>query len=75
MDQKKSRLWLAIGIIIGLVVVAGALYVLRKQIPFIQQYSLETPSDNVAAIEKDLQATSFTDLGSELSDIDKELVQ
>ncbi len=74
---KKSRLWLVIFIIVALVVVAGVLYTLRSQIPFIQQYVSDSvsPGDDVAAIEQDLQAVNLSGLGSELSDIDKELTQ
>ena len=73
---KKSRPWLVVVIIVALIVVAAVLYVWRNQIPFVQQYVGEVSgSDEVAAIEQDLQATNHNDLDSELSDIDKELAQ
>jgi len=74
-EPKKSRLWLVIVIIVALVVVAAVLYTLRNQIPFVQQYVSEVPSDDVVAIEQDLQAVNLDDLGSELLDIDKELAE
>lgn len=73
-----KRTWLTILIIIVLAVIAWFVYSYRNVLipsgaeSVIQKLELQGTSDEVADIEKDLNATSLGGLNNELSDIDKE---
>lgn len=75
----KSRTWFTILIIVALGVIAWFAYSYRNVLipssaeSVIRGLELQGTSDEVADIEKDLNATSLGELNSELSDIEKEL--
>lgn len=78
MNQKKSKTWLAIVIIIVLAALAYAVYFVRvtnkePAEPIVNQLESQGTSDEVSAIEKDLSATALEGLDNEVSDIEKEL--
>lgn len=78
MNQKKSKTWLAILIIIVLAALAYAVYFVRVSNqepaePIVNQLESQGTSDEVSAIEKDLTGTALEGLDSEVSDIEKEL--
>ncbi len=75
--SPKILLWIVILVALVLAVVyAVGKGGLLKQTPSdtaVQELRQQGTSDEVADIEQDLEATSFTDLDAELNDIDKEL--
>jgi len=78
MNQKKSKTWLTISIIIVLAVLAYAVYFVRMSNqetaePIVNQLELQGTSDEVSAIEQDLTGTALDGLDNEVSDIEKEL--
>ena len=78
-NNKKSRTWLVIVIIVVLAVLAWFAYSYRTiLIPSgtesqINKLESQSTSDEIGDIEKDLNATSLDGLNNELSDIEKEL--
>lgn len=62
--------------IVVLIIIAFAVYYVRYTPIGQQNYgAVITPPDSATSIEADLNATNLNNLGSELSDIDKELAQ
>ncbi|MEK7503334.1 MAG: hypothetical protein AAB556_02740 [Patescibacteria group bacterium] len=78
MNQKKSKAWLAIVIIIALGALAYLVYYMRVSVqepsqPIVNQLESQGTSDEVSVIEQDLSGTALEGLDSEVSDIEKEL--
>jgi len=72
MAQKKSRGWVVVVVIIA---VAGALYLYRDRLipQSAEPAASGVSNDEIALIESDLQSVDLGSLGSEVSDIEKEL--
>lgn len=76
MQENKKLVWWVVVIIIILVLAAFVVF-------YMQNPSAESPgansqiapADSVSSIEADLKVTNVNNLGSELSDIDKELAK
>jgi len=78
MNQKKSKTWLTILIIVVLAAIAYGVYFVRMSNqepaePIVNQLESQGASDEVSAIEQDLTGTALDGLDSEVSDIEKEL--
>lgn len=75
--QKNMWLWVVLIVVVVVAFVALLYYIYTPEEE--SAPSLVLPqrelSDDVTVIEEDLGSTGFTDLGSELGDIEKELVQ
>lgn len=80
-EQSNSKIWLIVTIVIVLIVIAFGLYFWRnailpssnKSADEINTLKQQGTSDNVASIEKDLQATDLNSLDKEVPVIDAEL--
>mgnify|MGYP001578377416 CR=1 FL=1 len=74
LKSKNSLLILAL---LAVVVLGGAGYLLSKKSlqisPDIVRLNSQSSSDDVDAIEKDVEETDLTDLDAELTDIEAEL--
>ncbi|MBI4153392.1 hypothetical protein HY503_00110 [Candidatus Woesebacteria bacterium] len=74
LKSKNSLLILAL---LALIILASAGYLLSKKSleisPEITRLNSQSSSDEVDAIEKDLEETDFNDLDAELTDIEAEL--
>jgi len=78
MNQKKSKTWLAVVIILILAVLAYLVYFVRisnkePAEPIVNQLESQGTSDEVADIEQDLSGTALEGLDSEVTDIETEL--
>lgn len=75
--QKNMWLWVVLIVVVVVVFVALLYYIYTPEEESAPSVVLPQPelSDDVTVIEEDLGSADFTDLGSELDDIDKELAQ
>lgn len=80
-EQSNSKIWLIVVIVIVLIVIAFGLYFWRNSIlpsanesaDELNAITQQGTSDNVASIEKDLQATDLNNLDKEVPAIDAAL--
>jgi len=75
MEDKKNLVWWVVAVIVILIAVAFLVYYMRSGTPSVPPTVSQPQADSASAIEADLKALDLSDLGSELSDIDKELAQ
>ncbi|MEK9175143.1 MAG: hypothetical protein AAB795_00965 [Patescibacteria group bacterium] len=82
-DQNNSKIWLIVSIVVVLIIIAFGFYFLRNSNIFETPSAIESindinmlqkqgTSDDISAINADLQATDLNNLDKEVSAIDAE---
>lgn len=72
--DNKNLVWWVVAIIVILIIAAFGVYYMRSRVSYAPSPTVSQP-DSATAIEADLKSLDLSGLGSELSNIDKELAK